>query len=197
MLTKEYFRGIFECQFFKNLSSRCRGKKMDLEKEEEGRPPLQRDTPAPCSCDQLLSQTAKFRGVTCQEVFRQAFVLVGLNEAYARAIFAIFLSSGKKKFLLPRLVKMYCETTNLNTEGLQPEVQYNFCLGCTVNPVVQQSIHEIYGMAFPDIDEAFLQSITKSNEPLGLNDQAVLEQMIANLPDEEEWFDLMRQDDFE
>lgn len=153
---------------------------------KEGTPFL-RDTPSACSQDQLLSQTAQFRGVSCQELFQQAFTLVGFSEAYARAVFSVFLQSGKKEEMVPRLVKMYCSVIDLYWQNSPTESSRHFCFGCQVHSISKKGIYDAYDMCFTDVNEKFLQRIANSNDPLGLTDhEEVLDRMILPLCDVKE-----------
>ncbi len=169
---------------------------MDDVEEREARVPLLGDPPAPCSCAKTLSQASKLRGITCQEIFRQAFMLAGLEEPMARAVFARFLKSGKGELQLPFLVRMYCEAADV-TEGQRRASDSTFCLGCRVNELIQPTIFSCYEMAFPGVDGELLERIALSSAPLGLDDEEVLERIVSGAPEDDlEWFDLMRQDDY-
>lgn len=100
-----------------------------------------------CALQQtMVGSTAMKQGISCQQVFRNAFTRVGQSDTVSRALFVRFLGNGRA---VPEEVVSYCERQSKIV--IEERRRKGFCMGCTLNPNAFEGLRNAYQQIRPDV----------------------------------------------
>lgn len=134
---------------------------MSLESEEvveDGESPFLEDQ-KDCCCPALIRNTARAQGVTCQRLFRSAYIRARYPESVSRAMFALF---AREQMLtqhapIPLAVKDYCNrATILGSPSTTEDRPKEKCFGCSLTNSGLRGVIESYRKIHPEITQETL-----------------------------------------
>jgi|GEM_PF-4256991 len=129
---------------------------MDTEnKSDKGELPLSTQQ-GMCNCPLSVTRAARKLDISCQQIFEQAYMTAGHHQSLARAIFVFFCTLPKRNSA-PATVEKYCKVAMRRTMEIdRAEIpEKGFCLGCMGDERVRTGLTLPFGMAYPEVADAF------------------------------------------
>ncbi len=185
---------------------------MDFEQEEvveDGESPFLENR-AECLSPTLIQSTAEAGGITCQRLFRTAYMRAGYPESFSRAIFALF---AREQMVMgnaptPLLIKNHCERMLRMSSAGTTRAQEEKCFGCSLTLTGLRGVIDSYKRIHPEVSMKTLilhatdpQTIRSSAYPTEVSEE---EEIIQDMIDSgsleegnEGWQSMMQWDDTE
>lgn len=149
-----------------------------------------------CTLLSHVGATAALQGVSCQQVFTNAFMRAGIHESKARAFFVRFLESDRT--VIPDEITAYGKRIKKVTQV--KGCQTGFCMGCTMTEESFGGASLAYRFIHPEVfaeTDGREKKVAEPQRQVSEADELFLDLLESGvLSNDERWEELAQSDDF-